>query len=168
LRSSRLDVLIGEARSPVYEVVHERRVAFVDRDYWVIEDLLEGTRPHHYDLRFHLNAEHASLEGEVVRAPGLQLVVAAASLPRIEAGWVSERYGEKRRAAVVSVPVEGREARFVTLVAAGASRPSLRVRDDEIEVSLDGRVDRLRLTRTCARWRRFESGALTVSEEARP
>jgi hypothetical protein len=100
--------------------VHERRVTFVAGEYWLIEDRLRGRRPHRYDLRFHLAPDAwgaTVVEGCAVRAPGLGLFFNAPAAPRLERGWVSERYGEKRPAPVVSVAVEGvREADFVTLV----------------------------------------------------
>jgi hypothetical protein len=115
-----LDVLAGAAVSPAYETVHERRIAFVGGEYWVIEDELRGDRPHRYDLRFHLAPDawgRTTVEGAVVRAPGVALVFSAPAAPTLEAGWVSTVYGEKRAAPVVSVAVEGvAEARFVTLV----------------------------------------------------
>jgi hypothetical protein len=167
LRSPRLDVLVGEARSPAYDAVHERRVAFVAGEYWLIEDRLDGDRRHRYDLRFHLAADDAEVDGDTVRAPGLVLVVAAAAEPRLEGGWISERYGEKRRAPVVSVAVEGSEARFVTLVFPGDARPSLRVRGAVVEVALRDRVDRLALIPSRALWRRYEGGVRVAAEEAR-
>jgi hypothetical protein len=115
-----LDVLAGAAVSPAYETVHERRIAFVGGEYWVIEDELRGDRPHRYDLRFHLAPDawgRTAVEGAVVRAPGVALVFSAPAAPTLEAGWVSTVYGEKRAAPVVSVAVEGvAETRFVTLV----------------------------------------------------
>ena len=64
------DVLEGEATSPAYEAVHRRRITFVDRDHWVIEDELRGDREHAYDLRFHLPPGEARIEGDTVLAPG--------------------------------------------------------------------------------------------------
>ena len=167
LRSPRLDVLVGEARSPAYDAVHERSVAFVAGEYWVIEDRLRGDESHRYDLRFQLSADDAEVDGDTVRAPGLVLVVAADAEPRLEDGWISERYGEKRRAPVVSVAVEDTEARFVTHVFPGDARPSLRVRGDLVRVSLADRVDRLALTPPGALRRRYEGAVRNASEEAR-
>jgi hypothetical protein len=120
-----LDVLRGEVRSPCYEAVHTRRIAFVGDEYWLIEDRLEGERSHRYDLRFHLTPEAwgeteitAGSDAAVVRAPGLALVFEGAEEPRLETGWYAPEYGVKLPAPVVSVVVEGlRSARFLTLVA---------------------------------------------------
>ena len=167
LSSPQLDVLVGEARSPSYEAVHERTVAFVAGEYWLIEDRLRGNRPHRYDLRFHLATEDAEVDGDTVRAPGLTLVIASAARPRLEHGWVSERYGEKRPAAVVSAAVEARSARFVTLVVPGERQPSLQVRHTLFEISLGSRLDRLALTPVSARWERRQDGIRIGEQEAR-
>ena len=52
-----LDMLCGEARSPVYEGVHTRRIFFVAGVYWLIVDSLRGNVTHKYDLRFHLTPD---------------------------------------------------------------------------------------------------------------
>jgi hypothetical protein len=120
-----LDVIRGQARSPRYEVVHTRTVAFVAQEYWLIEDRLTGERPHRYDLRFHLSSEadgatavESAHGATVVRAPGLALVFDLALDVRLEPGWVAPLYGVKLEAPVVSAAVdEVADARFVTLVA---------------------------------------------------
>ncbi len=136
LQASGLDVIVGEARSPAYEAVHRRRVAFVAGEYWVIEDRLRGQLPHRYDLRFHLAPEaweKTAVEGQAVRAPGLALVLAPPARPLLEPGWVSVEYGVRLAAPVVSAAIEGAaEAVFVTLVvpvSADAPCPMLEVRD---------------------------------------
>ncbi|HKP16864.1 MAG TPA: alginate lyase family protein [Gaiellaceae bacterium] len=154
LRSPGLDVLVGEARSPVYEAVHVRTVAFVAGEYWVIDDRLRGDRRHRYDLRFQLACGPAEAEGDTVRAPGLTLVVAADAGPRLEEGWVSERYGEKRSAPMVSVSVDGLAARFVTVLYPGDAPLSVRARGTVVEVGMGDRVDRLLLTPERATWER--------------
>jgi hypothetical protein len=137
-----LDVLAGEARSPVYDAVHNRRIAFVADTFWIIADQLRAPSPHRYDLRFHLapDAEgqttvRAGDVNSVVRAPGLALVFSPAREPRIEAGWVAPSYGVKLPAPVVSVAVDRVAATtFFTLVVPAASSdpdPELRVGADE-------------------------------------
>jgi len=134
-----LDILSGEVRSPCYEAVHNRRIVFVAGEYWLLEDRVEGERPHRYDLRFHLSPaawqrtrltvgpQHAT-----VRAPGLALLVAPGHAARLETGWVAESYGVRRRAPVVSVAVDGvTAATFTTLVvplAANQAPPVFEVR----------------------------------------
>jgi uncharacterized heparinase superfamily protein len=111
-----LDILIGEAVSPQYEAVHHRRVAFVDDEYWVIEDHLSGEREHRYDLRFHLPPGDARLSGSVVTTAGAELVIDGADRIALEDGWVAPSYGVLQRAPVVSAVTHDREARFVTRV----------------------------------------------------
>ena len=109
-----LDLLAGEAVSPAYEAVHERRIAFVDGAYWVVEDRLRGERAHRYDLRFHLapeaQAPRASTAATVL-APG-----PGARRPRRRRARARARLGraELRRrleAPVVSAVVDGRGGR---------------------------------------------------------
>ncbi len=129
-----LDVLAGEARSPVYEAVHERRIAFVRGEYWVIEDRLRGDREHVYDLRFHLAPGVERLDGErwrrrvdlargTVTAPGLALVVLGAERVGIEPGWVAPSYGRLLDAPVVSAVATGTHARFVSVLVPGDRAP---------------------------------------------
>jgi hypothetical protein len=133
LSASSLDVLCGEVLSPAYEARHVRRVFFVAGEYWLVVDELRGERPHRYDLRFHLSHEawgqtrvESNGVNPVVRAPGLALVFGGPHAPRLEDGWVSEIYGVKRPAPVVSVVNEGEaSARFFTLVfPLGANAPA--------------------------------------------
>jgi hypothetical protein len=118
-----LDLMIGEAASPAYEVWHTRSIFFINDEYWLICDRLRGSRPHRFDLRFHLSPEawnHIYVEraggNEVVRAPGLALVLGESLVPRIEPGWFAPEYGIKLRAPVASVVAEGvAQACFFTL-----------------------------------------------------
>jgi hypothetical protein len=139
-----LDILRGEVVSPVYEAVHTRDILFVADEYWLIIDRLRGTQPHRYDLRFHLAPEAwgattitRTLDNAIVRAPGFALVFPGSFEPRVEAGWIAPRYGEKRQAPVVSVVAdEVAEAEFITLVAPleeNAAVPTLHVRATSAE-----------------------------------
>jgi hypothetical protein len=132
-----LDVLAGEARSPRYEAVHTRVIAFVDDRLWIVEDRLRGRRAHRYDLRFHLAPDalgQTRIVGSTVRAPGLGLVFAPGPSLGVESGWVAPSYGTKLEAPVVSAVAEGSaDADFLTLVAPlaeGDPVPELRVRRD--------------------------------------
>jgi hypothetical protein len=144
-----LDVIAGEARSPVYEAEHVRVVAFAGERWWVIEDRLRGARAHRYDLRFHLAQEAwgaTIVRGRTVRAPGLGLVFALGPEPKLEPAWVSPRYGERHPAPVMSAALDGcAEARFVTLVAPLADDEALpdfdvRRAGPRTEVAIAGRV----------------------------
>ena len=80
------DLLRGLATSPRYDAVHERAIAFMAGEYWLIVDRLRAGEPHDYDLRFHLAPEATGAtrvdrgaENAVVRAPGLALAFAGGS-----------------------------------------------------------------------------------------
>ncbi|HKP74393.1 MAG TPA: alginate lyase family protein, partial [Longimicrobiaceae bacterium] len=162
-----LDVLCGEARSPVYDAVHTRRVFFVGDEYWVIADTLCGSEPHRFDLRFHLAPEawgrtaiEASERGVRVTAPGLGLVFPPGSGAHLEEGWVSPAYGVRVPAPVVRTGAGPRAcARFVSVVfplAGQAAPPWLKTTGAraatppgwcEAEIRVDGpsgtRIDRI-------------------------
>jgi hypothetical protein len=144
-----LDVIAGEAVSPVYEAVHQRRIALVRGDFWVIEDRLRGEREHFYDLRFHLApglapAVHGNgavaagpapaVLGNVVRAPGLVLVIAGAEAVELQPGWIAPRYGELTEAPVISAVAVGADARFVSVLAPGDRVPRLEVEGNRVLV----------------------------------
>ncbi len=118
------DLLRGEARSPCYDAVHERAIAFVARRYWVVVDRLRAGDPHSYDLRFHLAPEaHGATQivrgdtNTVVRAPGVGLAFPHAVEPRLLDGWHAPAYGAKLEAPVVSLVAEDvAEHEFQTLI----------------------------------------------------
>ncbi|HEY7076621.1 MAG TPA: alginate lyase family protein [Solirubrobacteraceae bacterium] len=127
-----LDVIAGEARSPLYDAVHRRRLAFVAGAYWIVEDRLTAPSPHRYDVRWHLAPDAQGLtrvlEGGVVLAPGVAIAIAGAEEIVLEDGWVSPRYGVKVPAPVVSASLGGvRDAVLVTLLAPcpGGAPPAL-------------------------------------------
>jgi hypothetical protein len=111
-----VDVLAGEARSPVYDAVHQRRITLVEDRCWLIEDRLRAEQEHDYDLRFHLAPGEATIGDGTVRAPGLTLVILGASELRLEPGWIAPRYGERIAAPVVSAVRRARDHTFTTLV----------------------------------------------------
>jgi hypothetical protein len=108
------DLLRGLAASPRYDAVHERAIAFMAGEYWLIVDRLRAGEPHDYDLRFHLAPEATGATrvdrgagNAAVRAPGLALAFAAGAEPRLVAGWHSPAYGVKLDAPIVSVRAAG-------------------------------------------------------------
>ena len=133
-REPGLDVLAGEAVSPAYEAVHQRRIAFVRDHYWVVEDRLRGEREHRYDLRFHLAPGDARVEGRAVSARGLALVVLGGGEPVLEQGWIAPRYGELHEAPVVRATARGRGARFVSVLVPGTDVPDVRVEGARVHV----------------------------------
>jgi hypothetical protein len=139
LTGPRFDLLRGEARSPCYDAVHERAVALVAGEYWVIVDRMRSVDRHAYDLRFHLSPEAAGnarlirgTENACVRAPGLALGFPSAAEPRLVDGWHAPAYGIKLAAPVVSLLAEDiADHEFQTLVVPLAGEaapvPALRV-----------------------------------------
>ncbi|MEA2133283.1 MAG: hypothetical protein QOC68_1192 [Solirubrobacteraceae bacterium] len=144
-----LDVLAGEALSPVYEVSHQRRIVFVADRYWLIEDRLQGERAHRFDLRFHLAPGSTRVEGATVLASGVALAILGAAGVELEAGWVAPRYGQRFDAPVVSATAEGTSASFVTLLAPRVSgEPAPRLALDaagRLRVEVDGARDTIDL-----------------------
>jgi uncharacterized heparinase superfamily protein len=134
-----LDLLWGEVESPLYDVIHRRRILFVANEYWLIEDELDADDAHRYDLRFHLTPDQQIIALDVTpsgwhaRTPRVSLIFAGDANARVEPGWVSAEYGVKRAAPVVTFTRDGGcRARFVTLVAPvgpdNRLRPDLQVR----------------------------------------
>lgn len=139
--SAGLDVLWGEALSPVYDVVHRRRILFVGDEYWLIEDSLNADEPHRYQLRFHLTPDQGDVAiecapgGARARTSRLSIVVAGDVTPGVEPGWVSFEYGSKHQAPVVTFTTDGAaRGQFVTLLMplahAKERTPGLTVRCD--------------------------------------
>jgi hypothetical protein len=160
-----LDVLVGQAVSPVYDAVHTRRVVFVRGEYWLVEDRLEASEPHRYELRWHLPADADGQEiledASTLRAPGVALVVARPHVWRVEPGWVALQYGQKAPAPVVVASAAGDAgATFTTLIAPlapGRPAPRLRVEveGDATVAEVSGeRVDRIAWSGTegCTAW----------------
>ena len=98
-----LDVLHGRVTSHAYDAVHDRCLVFVDRRYWIVCDWLRAPSEHDYTLTFQLNAQAQGrcdlvlTAGLQLHSPGLLVVQPAADgvHHRLDASWVSQRYGEK-------------------------------------------------------------------------
>jgi hypothetical protein len=150
-------VLVGAASSPRYDAHHMRRIAFVDDAYWIFEDRLSASEPHHYDARWHLAPEafgrlELDRDRSAARAPGIALVFAAGVDLTVEQGWYAPSYGIRHPAPVVSAAVEGVNDAVLWTVAVPVNAsdpwPALRVlaADDSgttVEVSRGQRVDRI-------------------------
>jgi|CXWL01.1.fsa_nt_gi hypothetical protein len=120
-----LDYLHGVARSHEYPVIHERKVLFINGEYWVILDLLRAAESHRYDLHFHLAPP---AQGEVslslshdtlsIYSPKLVLAhpLAPTVLPSIEEGFVSTSYGKKDRVPIVQLTQHATSTYFLTVV----------------------------------------------------
>ena len=131
------DYLHGIARSHEYPVVHERKIIFVNGEYWIICDVLRADETHNYDLLFHLAASAqnkitlvADQQCFSVDAPGLVMLlpVHKSANVSLEDGYVSPTYGVKQGAPVVKFNQQGAECCFYTvLYPYKAERPSMTV-----------------------------------------
>lgn len=139
----RVDELVGEVISPEYDAIHRRRILFVDRRWWLIEDELDAFDTHEYQLRWHLDdgAEGATALGpeQAVSAPGLRLFFPYERCVGVEQGWVSPSYGVRCPAPIITANRRGRTCRFVTVVVPAD-------RDDPVSIETAG-VSRLTLHR---------------------
>ena len=120
-----LDYLHGVARSHEYPVVHERKVLFINGEYWVIVDLLRATESHTYDLLFHLSPSAQDRVSVMVSDNTLsihspQLILAQPLIPNvrpsIQEGFVSRVYGEKQRAPIVRLTQHDSSTCFLTVL----------------------------------------------------
>lgn len=118
------DLIHGIARSTEYEAVHERQIAFVFPDYWVICDTLRATQSHRYDLSFHLAPQAqgrveaiAKLDSLQVYSPNLLLVLVDFNDTEfaVDQGYVSERYGQKDPAPILRFSRHGTTTYFHTI-----------------------------------------------------
>ena len=120
-----LDYLHGVARSHEYPVVHERKLLFINREYWVIVDLLRAPESHTYDLLFHLSPPAQDQVSIMVSDNTLsihspQLILAQPLIPNvrpsIQEGFVSRVYGEKHRAPIVQLTQHDSSTCFLTVL----------------------------------------------------
>ena len=115
-----VDIVGGEVKSPQYDAVHRRHVAFVANEYWLVIDVLEAPTPHDYDLRYHLAADALgalAVSAEAVSAPGVRLLLDGPGAIVIEPGWIAADYGVKVAAPIVSKRAAACErAAFVTAI----------------------------------------------------
>lgn len=142
-----LDVVRGEVRSPSYEAVHTRTVAFVADDYWVVHDRLRGTNVHSYCARWHLAPQRlvpctttTRAHQTAVLATGMVLVVPSGfGDVTQEQGWVSPTYGVKHAAPVVAVTSAGHTgADLLTVIVPGGPDVTVTAlcNDDLVEVAV--------------------------------
>lgn len=88
---------------------HTRSVLFIRNDYWILRDVVDSTGAHELRAWFHLDprAQLSALERNTVcLTNGLRIVAFGPDLElKEERGWVSQCYGEKTEAAVLSFTV---------------------------------------------------------------
>lgn len=105
--------------------MHERKIVFVNGEYWVICDVLRAEDVHNYDLIFHLAA---SAQGKVsldsdqhclsVDTPHLMMVqpIYKSATVSEEGGYISPTYGIKHEAPVIKFTQQGAECCFYTVI----------------------------------------------------
>ena len=126
------DYLHGMVKSAEYDAVHERRIACVGGEYWIVSDTLTAGEEHRYDLLFHLSEQaHGRVSVREERGTCLietpHLILAQCDTPGvtagIDAGFVSYRYGEKHDAPVVRFTQRASNAVFHTVLYPYRKRP---------------------------------------------
>ena len=116
---ARFDLLHGRCASHEYDAVHERCIVFVDRRYWIVSDWLRGQSEHDYLLNFQLAGPTAlqwrsDASGTLLDTEGLTIAQPhrIGQHARLDAGWVSQRYGHKRCAIALRTQMRSRDADF--------------------------------------------------------
>ena len=116
-------------------VTHQRSLLFLKNRYWLVRDRLTSEGRHQYDLRFHFSPDASPLmdvEGKrsaVLESwsekSGLEIFTFGCGRWLAEEGWVSTRYGERKRAPVYnySATAEG-EQEFLTFLMPREARGS--------------------------------------------
>ena len=120
---SRFDFLEGThngyKRLKSGSATHTRSVLFLKSDYWVMRDSIETEGSHHYEQHFHFaGGSHPLLEQtdgyqatpieSATGTPGLQIFSFADKGDwRIENGWVSTCYGERKSAPAFTFDLNG-------------------------------------------------------------
>lgn len=108
--ASGFDFLHGQVVSRQYPAVHERKIFFLNPEYWVVIDLLRDDADHRYDLFFHLADRAHGQTGlattaysQVIFSPNLLVAqpISCGTEVIIEQGYVSPEYGIKKLAPVI-------------------------------------------------------------------
>ncbi len=137
-----IDYLHGIARSHQYEAVHERKIVFIQGEYFIVSDSLEANESHHYDLRFHLSdtafGKTTLLEDDTVIIDAPQLVLAQPYSKNLnttlEEGFVSRSYGVKHPAPIVRFQQDAICTSFHTvLYPFKTKRPNIHVKHLPVE-----------------------------------
>ena len=135
-------------------VKHTRSILFIKHGYWVIRDVVETVGEHQFQARFHFhprveprlsNDNSVRVLSETLDTPVLQISAFAKNIEwSKEKGWISECYGEKREASVLSISVlaKGSEELVVFLLPDGAAVREIEGRAFEVEIG--GRRDILK------------------------
>ncbi len=119
------DFLHGVAVSQEYPVKHERKIIFVNGEYWVILDELTAQENHQYDVNFHLSdiAEgnvnlNKSENCTIVSSPHLLIAQPLYNATQIlvKPGFISQTYGIKHAAPIVKFSREDSTCSFCTVL----------------------------------------------------
>ncbi len=131
------EYLHGIAKSHEYPITHERKILFLNGDYWIVCDILKARELHTYDQLFHLTAgaeNKVSLSSDLgslkVDAPNLVIIqpVQRSATVALEGGYISPAYGIKQAAPIVKFTQKAAECCFYTvLYPYKKERPSLSV-----------------------------------------
>jgi hypothetical protein len=120
-----LDFVHGIAKSHEYPVVHERKILFIEGEYWIICDVLRADENHQYDVLFHLSSlaqNKVALTCDrncfTVASPHLLMIqpILGSSTVAIDGGYVSPVYGVKREAPIVKFSRNASICSFYTVV----------------------------------------------------
>lgn len=137
---------------------HTRSILFIKKNYWVIRDIVETSGDHVFEARFHLDPRFAlsaskdntaRVLSENLDTPVLQISAFAKNIEwTTEKGWISECYGEKKEASVLSIKVlaKGSEELVVFLLPdAGAVVREIEAQSGRaFEIEIAGRRDVLK------------------------
>jgi len=141
---------------------HTRSILFIKNGYWVLRDVVQTSGEHQLKARFHLDPRFTSLDTKdnTVRivsengdTPILQISAFAKNIEWAkENGWISECYGEKKEASVLSISVlaKGSEELVVFLLpdADAVVREIEAQTGRAFEVEIAGRRDLLKIDGT--------------------
>jgi Heparinase II/III-like protein len=157
------DYIHGIAYSHEYPVVHERKILFVNGEYWLICDVLRANEVHNYDLLFHLASSaqnrvslNTSHENFIVEAPNLVMIQPdhRSATVSLEGGFVSPAYGMKQQAPVIKFNKQAADCCFYTVIYPYKdNRPTISVSTNPV----------IKETETN---KIFEAGSLTIDIES--
>jgi hypothetical protein len=126
ISSAGFDYVHGQAVSPEYPAVHDRKILFLPSDYCLVIDQINSTAKHHYDQYWHLapfalDNVTRSADSATIRFLTPNLLIAQPTTPSIhavvESGYVSPEYGLKQPAPIIRASQSGRGVlRFHTLL----------------------------------------------------
>ena len=134
----------GKARSHEYKAEHQRKIFFVNGEYWLISDVMQDRLQHQYALRYHLSPEaqeqitvEQSNDLIIVDSPNLVLLhpLALQSEVSIEPGFVSTSYGKKTQAPIIKFQRRAKNTVFESLlIPYQQQRPEITLQILDVEI----------------------------------